>query len=71
VCVRCFWVWFGAESLTAFAAAPMLERPRPLLADASPDERVSSGAEARRVLGSLGAGEIAAALPRVTRSRRR
>jgi len=45
-CVRCFWVWFGAETLAAFSEPPSLAAP-PLL-----------------LVGSLGAREVATALPR-------
>jgi ribosomal protein L37AE/L43A len=69
VCVRCFWVWFGAETLLAFSA-PVALPPPPLGAGARRDA-VASGAAARRVLGALGAGELAAALPPARPRRRR
>ncbi len=70
VCVRCFWVWFGSETLLAFSAVPALARTPPLL-DGAPPRGAMSGAEARRVLGSLAADELAEALPRIAGPRRR
>jgi len=70
VCVRCFWVWFGAETLLAFSAPAALPRSTPLLDDGARRDAVASGPAARRVLGSLGAGELVAALP-PARARRR
>jgi ribosomal protein L37AE/L43A len=71
VCVRCFWVWFGSETLLAFSMPPALPPAAPLLTDAARRDAVASGPAARRVLGSLAAGELAAALPPPARPRRR
>jgi hypothetical protein len=58
-CVRCFWVWFSADGA------------RRLLDGAMDREPARSSIDARRVLGSLAAGELATALPRAPTPRRR
>jgi hypothetical protein len=66
VCVRCFWVWFSPSLLAsvaevdpdrrAIAAAPKL------IAGAGARTPAAAGADARRVLGSLGAGLLIGAI---------
>ncbi len=71
VCVRCYWVWFSPELLAALASGPtasiVLDGPRALLPDADRAESKVAPAEARRVLGVLGAD----ALMHAIRKRRR
>ena len=74
VCVRCFWVWFSAETLSLSGVTilpPTLDPVGPLREGTTRRDAAASGLEARRVLGSLAAGELAAALPRAPTSRRR
>lgn len=58
VCVRCFWVWFSPELVAVLAATPRALAGPP--SGAAP----AAGAEARRVLGSLGAGVLLGAIER-------
>jgi hypothetical protein len=68
VCVRCFWVWFSAALMSSFSTAPALATAReraPALIEGPAPRRpaAAAGIEARRILSSLAAGELAAALP--------
>ena len=71
-CVRCYWVWFSPEVLSALASGPsattVLDGPRALLAAEDRSEPTVAAAEARRVIGVLGADALR---PAFTRSARR
>jgi hypothetical protein len=76
VCVRCFWVWFPPALMSSFSAVatalPARERAPALIDGPTLRTPAAAGVEARRVLGSLAAGELVAALPPPTpRPRRR
>jgi hypothetical protein len=66
VCVRCFWVWFSPTLLASVAEVGMertaLDRAPKLISGAVARKPTAAGAEARRVLGSLGAGVLLGAI---------
>ena len=62
VCVGCFWVWLGSESLSSHVSAgelpPPLDQTRALVRRVALPPSPSAAVEARQALGSIAAGVI-------------